>query len=187
MASKGLLKNRVEKVAPLAQASLSTYNQSPRKVRLVTDLVKGKKVADAVAALSFLPKRAALPIKKLIESAVANAKAKGEETEGLRIKDIRVDSAGMLVRYMPRAMGRAFRIHKKSSHVSIVLETTGPVPTRKRRRKADIAVVAESTREAGDAADRIEKPGREREGKAPDRLNIPAPTLARRIFRRKSI
>ena len=48
------------------RAELATYNQSPRKVRLVTDMVKGKKVTDAVAALSFLPKRAALPIKKLI-------------------------------------------------------------------------------------------------------------------------
>ncbi|MEK7099648.1 MAG: uL22 family ribosomal protein, partial [Patescibacteria group bacterium] len=68
MASKGTQKNRKEKVQPLAKAELSTYNQSPRKVRLVTDMVKGKSVADAVAALSFLPKRASLPIKKLIQS-----------------------------------------------------------------------------------------------------------------------
>ena len=121
MASKGTQKNKVARVPSAATAELSTYNQSPRKVRLVTDLVKGKKVADAVAALSFLPKRAALPIKKLIESAVANAKAKGEETEGLRIKDIRVDSAGMLVRYMPRAMGRAAPVRKRRSQVIVTL------------------------------------------------------------------
>lgn len=121
MASKGLEKNRVEKVTALAEASLSTYNQSPRKVRLVTDLVKGKKVEEALKALTFLPKRAALPIKKLIESAVANAKQKGEDTEGLRIKDIRVDSAGMLVRYMPRAMGRAAPIRKRRSRVVVAL------------------------------------------------------------------
>ncbi|HYF29206.1 MAG TPA: 50S ribosomal protein L22 [Candidatus Paceibacterota bacterium] len=121
MASKGTQKNKVEKVVPLASASLATYNQSPRKVRLVTDLVKGKTVAEALAALTFLPKRAALPIKKLIESAVANAKQKGEDVEGLRIKDIRVDSAGMLVRYMPRAMGRAAPIRKRRSKVVLAL------------------------------------------------------------------
>jgi len=121
MASKGLLKNKVVKVAPLAQASLSTYNQSPRKVRLVTDLVKGKKVQDAIDALTFLPKRASLPIKKLIESAVANAKQKGEDADSLRIADIRVDSAGMIVRYMPRAMGRAAPIRKRRSQVIVTL------------------------------------------------------------------
>ena len=123
MASKGLLKNKYERVIPAATAELSTYNQSPRKVRLVTDLVKGKKVADAVNALSFLPKRAALPIKKLIESAVANAKQKGEEAENLRISDIRVDSAGMLVRYMPRAMGRAAPVRKRRSKIVVALSS----------------------------------------------------------------
>ena len=121
MASKGLQKNKVEKVVPAATAELSTYNQSPRKVRLVTDLVKGKTVAEAIQALTFLPKRAALPIKKLIESAAANAKQKGEDVDALRIKDIRVDSAGMLVRYMPRAMGRAAPIRKRRSKVVVSL------------------------------------------------------------------
>ncbi len=121
MASKGTQKNKVARVPALATAELSTYNQSPRKVRLVTDLVKGKSVADAIVALSFLPKRASLPIKKLIESAAANAKQKGEEIEGLKIEDIRVDSAGMLVRFMPRAMGRAAPIRKRRSRVIVTL------------------------------------------------------------------
>ena len=103
------------------KAELASYNQSPRKVRLVTDLVKGKKVQDALNTLTFLPKRAALPIKKLIESAVANAKAKGEEPANLIIKDLRVDSAGMLVRFMPRAMGRAAPIRKRKSRVVLEL------------------------------------------------------------------
>ena len=105
------------------KAELASYNQSPRKVRLVTDLVKGKKVQDALNTLTFLPKRAALPIKKLIESAVANAKAKGEEPANLIIKDLRVDSAGMLVRFMPRAMGRAAPIRKRKSRVVLELAT----------------------------------------------------------------
>ena len=103
------------------KADLTNYNQAPRKVRLVTDLVKGKSVKDALVALSFLPKRAALPIKKLIESAVANAKAKGEDPDKLKIATITVDSAGMLVRYMPRAMGRAAPIRRKKSRVSVRL------------------------------------------------------------------
>lgn len=103
------------------KAELKTYNQSPRKVRLVTDMVKGKKVDDALVQLSFLPKRAALPLKKLIESAVANAKQKGEDRKDLVIKDIRVDSAGMLVRFMPRAMGRASMIRKRRSRVQVEL------------------------------------------------------------------
>ena len=102
-------------------ATLDSYNQSPRKVRLVAELVKGKKVGDAVAALSFLPKRAAQPIKKLIESAVANAKHKGAKTEGLTVKNIVVESAGEQKRYMPRAMGRATIIRRKKSRVKLTL------------------------------------------------------------------
>lgn len=103
------------------RASLDTYNQSPRKVRLVTELIKGKLVADAVVALSFLPKRAALPIKKLIESAAANATSRGEDATKLRVADIRVDSAGMLVHFMPRAMGRAAPIRKRRSRIVVRL------------------------------------------------------------------
>lgn len=103
------------------KAELATYNQSPRKVRLVSDMVKGKKVADAVAALSFLPKRAALPIKKLIESAAANGVAKGEDKNALRVANIQVNSAGMIVRFMPRAMGRAAPIRRRRSNVIVTL------------------------------------------------------------------
>lgn len=103
------------------KAAIKSHNQSPRKVRLVTDLVKGKKVDDAIAQLSFLPKRAALPIKKLIESAAANAKNEGKDPTKLRVKNITVDSAGMLVKYMPRAMGRASKVRRRKSQVSVTL------------------------------------------------------------------
>ena len=108
------------------KAELKTYNQSPRKVRLVTDLVKGKTVREAITALTFLPKRASLPIKKLIESAAANSNLKGDERDALRIKDLRVDSAGMLVRFMPRAMGRAAPIRKRRSRIIIELAPGTP-------------------------------------------------------------
>ena len=103
------------------KATLDNYNQSPRKVRLVTELVKGKPVAEALAALEFLPKRASLPIKKLIQSAVANAKDRGDKTEDLKVKTITVESAGMLKRFMPRAMGRATPIRHKKSRVKLTL------------------------------------------------------------------
>lgn len=103
------------------KAELTSYNQTPRKVRLVTDLVKGKKVPEALVALSFLPKRAALPIKKLIESAAANAKQKGFKPEELTVKNITVNSAGMLVKYMPRAFGRAAPVRRRKSRVEVTL------------------------------------------------------------------
>ena len=103
------------------RAELTSHNQPPRKVRLVTELVKGKKVSDALATLAFLPKRASLPIAKLIQSAAANAKNKGEDPETLRIKNITVDDAGMLVRMMPRAMGRGAPIRRRKSSIIVTL------------------------------------------------------------------
>jgi large subunit ribosomal protein L22 len=107
------------------RAELTSHNQPPRKVRLVTELVKGKKIPEALAALAFLPKRAAQPISKLIQSAVANATQKGEEVADLRIQNIQVDSAGMLVRMMPRAMGRGAPIRRRKSRILVTLSSTG--------------------------------------------------------------
>lgn len=103
------------------KAELTSYNQSPRKVRLVTELVKGKSVKEALSALSFLPKRASLPIAKLIQSAAANAKQQGEDEATLRVQNITVNSAGMLVKYMPRAMGRAAPVRRRKSRVLVTL------------------------------------------------------------------
>ena len=105
----------------MAYATLTSHNQSPRKVRLVTDLVKGKKVKDALAALEFLPKRAAAPIAKLIKSAAASAKAQGDAPEALTVKAITVDSASMLKKYMPRAMGRASLIRRRKSQIKVTV------------------------------------------------------------------
>ncbi len=105
----------------MATAYLKSYNQTPRKVRLVTDLVKGKKVQDALIALEFLPRRAAEPIAKLIKSAIANAKGKGEDVEKLKVQSITVESAGMLKKYMPRAFGRASAIRRRKSQVKVTL------------------------------------------------------------------
>ena len=102
-------------------ASIDNHNQAPRKVRLVTNLIKGKSAAQALVVLQFLPKRASEPIAKLIKSAVANAKLGGENADGLIVKGITVESAGMLKRYMPRAFGRASLIRHKKSRIKLVL------------------------------------------------------------------
>ncbi|MCA9356490.1 50S ribosomal protein L22 [Candidatus Nomurabacteria bacterium] len=105
------------------KAFLKNYRQSPRKVRLVTDLVKGKTVKQALVELSFLPKRASLPIKKLIESAAANAKSTNKaNVEDLVISNITVDKGIVLKRRMPRARGSATPINRRSSHIKIELK-----------------------------------------------------------------
>lgn len=102
---------------------LKNYRQSPRKVRLVADTVRGKKVDVALRDLAFVTKRATDPIAKLIMSAVANAKNNNSVSEdNLYIKEIQVNKGIVLKRIMPRARGSAARINKRSSHVSITLE-----------------------------------------------------------------
>lgn len=103
------------------KAFLKNYRQSPRKVRLVADLLKGKRVADAFVELSALPKRASGPISKLLSSAVANAKALGISTENLTVSNITVNKGIVMKRFMPRARGSASRINKRTSHVMLTL------------------------------------------------------------------
>ena len=104
-----------------AKAILKNYRQSPRKMRLVVDTVRGKKVEDAIIALSFIPKRSALPIQKLLASALANAKNLALPTEGLIVKEIRVDAGATLFRRRPRSKGMVNPIRKRTSHVSVTL------------------------------------------------------------------
>jgi large subunit ribosomal protein L22 len=101
------------------KAQLNNYRQAPRKVRLIATLVQGKSAAHAQAILSTMIKRGALPLKKLLDSAVANA---GVPAADLVVKSARVDKGKVIKRFMPRAMGRAFPIHKHTSKVVIELE-----------------------------------------------------------------
>jgi large subunit ribosomal protein L22 len=115
------------------KAFLKNYRQSPRKVRLVAGLIKGKSVAEAIAELDFLAKRAGFPIKKLLLSAVANAKQTGIETENLFIKELRVDKGIVMKRMMPAAMGTGHRINKRTSHLNLLLaEKVVPVKNSKK-------------------------------------------------------
>jgi large subunit ribosomal protein L22 len=103
------------------KAILKNYRQSPRKVRLLADLVRGKKVKDALATLKFVDKRAAGPFAKVIESAIANAVVAGKEPANLIIMKVAVDKGTVLKRFMPRARGTAARINKRNSHISVEL------------------------------------------------------------------
>jgi large subunit ribosomal protein L22 len=105
----------------MVTASLNNYRQSPRKVRIVANLIKGKGVTEALNALAFVNKRATDPLGKLIKSAVANAKNLNIPTDNLVIKELRVDGGQVLKRRMPRARGNAAPIHKRTSHVMVML------------------------------------------------------------------
>ncbi len=105
-----------------AQATLKFLRISPRKARLVADMVRGKPVAQALDTLKFTGRAASLPIRKLIESAMANAENNhGLDVDTLWVKELRVDPGPTLKRFMPRAQGRAYSIRKRTSHVSVVL------------------------------------------------------------------
>lgn len=107
-------------------ASLRNEPSSPRKMRLVADVIRGKEVVSALNMLKFTRKAAALPMEKLLRSAIANWQAKnaGEDiaTSNVVVKEIRVDVSRTLKRISPAPQGRAHRIRKRSNHVTIILD-----------------------------------------------------------------
>lgn len=119
---------------------------SPRKVRLVADVIRGLDVAAARAQLKFLRKAAARPVLKVLESAIANASHNHQmEAAGLFVKSIAVDAGPTLKRWRPRAYGRAASIKKRTSHVFVVLANRLPAAAPK---GASAAVVAPAAKPA---------------------------------------
>jgi large subunit ribosomal protein L22 len=110
-----------------AYAILRNYRMSPRKMRLVADMIRGMDVQQALDTLQYTKKAAAEPIRKLLLTALNDweQKHEGERVEDadLYVKEIRVDGAGMLKRVHPRAQGRAFLIRRRFSHVTIVVDS----------------------------------------------------------------
>lgn len=107
----------------LSTAKLNYLRIAPRKVRLVADLIRGKKVEDAQVVLNFTIKKATLPLLKLLKQAVANAKNSFQiDSSNLYISKIVVDEGPKLKRWRPRARGRAFKIQKKTSHIILTLD-----------------------------------------------------------------
>lgn len=103
-------------------ATLRWLRVAPRKVRLVVDLIRGRKVEDALNILNFCEKAAAEPVSKLLRSAVANADGRGSvNVDNLFIETAYVNEGPTWRRWLPRAMGRATRIRKRTSHVTLVL------------------------------------------------------------------
>ena len=111
------------------KASATHIRISPRKVRMVVDTVRGKSVSQALSILGFTRKKAALPIQKLLKSAVANAAENDgiSDVDTLVIDRIMVDEGPTLKRFMPRARGRATPIRKRTSHIRIILRV-GDIP-----------------------------------------------------------
>ena len=111
-------------------SKLSNCPTSPRKMRLVADLVRGENVDRALQILKYNPKEASLRVEKLLLSAIANWQVKNEgvriEDSNLYIKKIDVDSARQLKRIRPAPQGRAHRIRKRSNHVTLVLDNMKP-------------------------------------------------------------
>ena len=96
---------------------------SPQKLRLIMDQVRGKKIEEALNMLSFSPHKGAYILKKLINSAVANAgQNSGTDVDSLYIKRVYADVGPTLKRWRPRALGRAARIRKRSSHLTVILD-----------------------------------------------------------------
>jgi large subunit ribosomal protein L22 len=105
-----------------AKAILKHLRISSQKTRLVADLVRGKSVEKAIDILKFNNRSAAKPIRKLVESAMANAENNhGLDVDVLWIKEIKVDPGKTLKRFRPRAQGRAFQIRKRTCHISLIL------------------------------------------------------------------
>jgi large subunit ribosomal protein L22 len=107
-------------------AKLNNYPTSPRKMRLLADLIRNKPVEIALNVLRFHAQHASTPLSKLLVSAVKNYEEKSglrAEDSALFIKEIKVDSGAMLKRFRPAPQGRAYRIRKRSNHVTVILDT----------------------------------------------------------------
>ena len=109
-----------------AVAKLKDFPTSPRKARLVADLIRGKKVNQALGILSYQPQQAAPVIKKVLLSAIANWQNKNEdariEDADLYVKTIMIDGGRVLKRLRPAPQGRAYRVRKRSQHITIVVD-----------------------------------------------------------------
>lgn len=167
-----------------ATAHLNYLRIAPRKVRLVADTVRGLSAQEAEAQLLVMRQRSAPALLKLLRSAIANAKNKNLKINTLVVKAMSVDQGPILKRIMPRAQGRATPIHKKTSHITIVLAESAKefkprfviIPREKK--------ILKSTKQSGRKALKSvqPKPELKAEGKKAEE-----PGIIRKIFKRKTI
>jgi large subunit ribosomal protein L22 len=106
-----------------AKAVAKWIRIAPRKARLAADLIRGRNVGDALALLTFTPTHGAAEVKKVLQSALANARRKGEvDVDTLVVSRAFVDQGPTIRRFLPRAMGRATRINKRTAHITLELK-----------------------------------------------------------------
>lgn len=166
----GLGRDAVVNVVQAPTAVAKYVRITPRKVRFVVDAIRGKSVHDALAILQFVPNSAAKTVSKLIQSAAANAENNHRmDPDALQVMHVHVDDGPSLKRISPRAMGRAYRILKRTSHITVGL-AEGEKPARVERRGKDVArTVGKSPRRGTAATAEAAKPKRTRKAS-------PAPT-----------
>ncbi len=178
------------------RAKLRHLRMSPRKVRLVVDLVRGLSVEEALEQLKFCHKRAAQPVMKLINSAIANAEHNHQlKKDNLFIKEIRVDQGPALKRWRARAMGRAAIIKKLTSHITVVLAEINPTSDKAadKQAKADKKTAKQSSVKVVKSLDEVKEladtagEGVQTKGASPAKdEQVKQPTGAKRkIFNRK--
>ncbi len=152
------------------KAKLRYLHIAPRKVRLVADLIRGKEVIDALGALKFISNRSAEPIIKLLKSAIANAKDEFQFNENdLFISKIMVDGGPIQKRWRPRSRGQAFRILKRSSHITIVLDKKGAEKAKTKLKSVSNKVPESSS---SDTKTILDKKETEKKPSVADKTNI---------------
>jgi large subunit ribosomal protein L22 len=107
----------------MARAFLKGFRESPRRVRMVAEMIRGKKAEDALAILAFQPRKAAKMLTKVLNSAIANATENDElDADALVVTKVEIDGGPIQKRWLPRSMGRANRLNRRTSHVSVTVD-----------------------------------------------------------------
>ena len=168
-----------------AVAKLNNYPTSPRKMRLLADLIRGLEVEKALGILQFNPKHPAVPMYKLLKSAINNWEQKNAdekvEDAGLIVKTIMVDCGRVIKRMRPAPQGRGYRIRKRSNHVTIVVDSihaNGNGAPKKKAEKAEVAPVAEAPVAEKPAASKKAAPKKAAPKKAAPKAESKAKTKA---------
>jgi len=163
-----------------ATAKLRYLRIAPRKVRRIADTIRGLSINEAEAQLMLRPQRPAPILLKLLRSAIANAKQKKLEVSQLEVRSITVDQGPILKRFMPRAMGRATPIQKKTSHITIILAGG------EKKFPAKFTILPKEKK----AKKTIKPKGRKTEPKPEAKVQArieEKPSFFRRVFRRKAV
>jgi len=118
-----------------AKAQARYVRVTPQKARRVVDIIRGKQTNEALDVLRYAPQAAARDVRKIVESAIANAEnGEGLDRDSLVISNVTVDEGPTLKRWRPRAQGRAYRVRKRTSHITIVVQPTEAVTSKRRAR-----------------------------------------------------